>query len=231
MSNSTFGGFPAGTMKFLKQLKRKNDRDWFNDNKPRYESDVREPALAFIEAMQKPMHRLSEYVDVVPQRVGGSLMRVYRDTRFSADKTPYKTNLGIQFRHMAGKNVHSPGFYIHIEPGEVFLGVGIWHPDSPALAAIRERIEEDPAAWKRVRDGKAFRSHFLLTGDSLKRPPRGFDAEHPMIEDLKRRDFIGVGQLEPKSIESSNLVKDTTRAFKAAIPFVRFLCGALNLPL
>jgi uncharacterized protein (TIGR02453 family) len=231
MAGSTFDGFPAGTMKFLKQLKQNNDRDWFNENKPRYESHVREPALAFIEAMQKPMGRLSECVDVVPKKVGGSLMRVYRDTRFSKDKTPYKTNVGIQFRHMAGKDVHSPGFYVHIEPGEVFLGAGIWHPDSTALAAIRDRIDEDPAVWKRVRDRKAFRSHFALTGDSLKRPPRGFDPEHPMIEDLKRKDFIGVGQLEPKSIESPDFVTDTAQAFKVAIPFVRFLCGALNLPL
>lgn len=227
---TTFTGFPAATMKFLKQLQKNNNRDWFAENKPRYESDVLEPSLAFIEAMQKPMAKLTECFDVVPKRVGGSLMRIYRDTRFAKDKTPYKTNVGIHFRHMAGKDVHAPGFYIHIEPGDVFLGAGIWHPDSTSLAAIRERIADDPARWKKVRDGKAFRTTFKLAGDSLKRPPRGYDVNHEMIDDLKRKDFIGVAKLAAKEIEHPDFVKDTAKSFKAAMPFMRFLGNAMHLP-
>lgn len=218
-------------MKFLKQLKKNNDRDWFNEHKPRYEADVLQPALGFIDAMQKPMAKISDCINVVPKRMGGSLMRVYRDTRFSKDKTPYKTNIGIHFRHMAGKDVHAPGFYVHIEPGDVFIGAGIWHPDSTALNAIREAITENPAGWKRARDNKAFRTNFKLTGDSLKRPPRGYDPEHPMIDDLKRKDFIGIAQLDAAAIGKSDFTAEVTIAFKSAMSLMRFLCASLNLPI
>lgn len=231
MSVQTFEGFPVETLKFLRQLKRNNDREWFNENKSRYESSIREPALAFITAMQKPMEGLSACVSVVPKRVGGSLMRIYRDTRFSSDKTPYKTNIGIHFRHIADKDVHAPGFYVHIEPKEIFLGAGIWHPDSAALQAIRQRIDEDPGGWKRARDSKSFSGLYKLSGDSLKRPPRGYSSDHPLIEDIRRKDFIGVHALDAKSIEASEFVRNTTAAFKSAMPFMKFLCAALNLPL
>jgi uncharacterized protein (TIGR02453 family) len=226
----TFSGFPAGTVKFLRDLTKHNDRDWFNKNKARFESDVREPALSFIEAMQKPMAAFSECFDVVPKKTGGSLMRIYRDTRFSKDKTPYKTNVGIQFRHRAGGDVHAPGFYIHIDPAEIFLGAGMWHPASGPLFSVRESIADDPDAWRKVRDQKAFTKHFELVGDFLKRPPRGFDGDHPMIEDLKRKDFIGVCKLAHKDIESPQFVKLVMSRFKAAKSLVSFLCDAMSLP-
>jgi len=225
-----FDGFPAGTLKFLKQLSANNNRDWFNDNKPRYESEVREPALAFIESIKKPMSALSECFDVTAKKTGGSLMRIYRDTRFGADKTPYKTNVGIHFRHRVGRDVHAPGFYVHIEPKELFLGAGIWHPDSTALTGIRERIAEEPEVWKKVRDNRSFRKHFELAGDQLKRPPRGYDKEHPMIEDLKRKDFIGVTSYDAKDIESRDFVKLVMSRFKATQALMRFLCESLSLP-
>lgn len=231
MTTSAFAGFPPATIKFLKQLQKNNDRDWFAEHKPKYESDVLEPALAFITAMQKPMARLSECFNVIPKRTGGSLLRIYRDTRFSKDKTPYKTNIGIHFRHMVGKDVHAPGFYVHVEPDNVFVGAGIWHPDASALASIREAIDEAPAAWKRARDNKGFRTQFKLTGDSLKRPPRGYDAEHPMVEDLKRKDFIGITQLPTAAIESPAFAADVAKSFKATLPLMRFLCGAMELPI
>ena len=123
-------------------------------------------------------------------------MRVYRDTRFSKNKTPYKTNIGIQFRHEQAKDVHAPGFYVHIDPDEVFLGVGLWRPESSGLAAIRDRISNKQAEWLRARDDKAFKRHFHLGGQSLTRPPRGFDKEHPLIEDIKRKDFIAAKNLD-----------------------------------
>lgn len=230
MATHSFTGFPPTTLKFLTKLSGNNNRDWFAQNKDQYETGVREPALAFIEAMQKPLQKVSECFDAVPKKVGGSLMRVHRDTRFSKDKTPYKTNVGIHFRHMAGKDVHAPGFYVHIDPKEIFLGVGIWHPDSTALAAIREAIDDDPAAWKKVRDAKAFKAQFELSGDSLKRPPKGFAADHPIIDDLKRKDFIGVRQLTAASIHDVDFVKQVATNFKTASQFMQFLCRAMNLP-
>ncbi len=116
-------------------------------------------------------------------------MRVYRDTRFANDKTPFKTNVGIQFRHELGKDVHAPGFYLHIEPGNCFLGAGIWRPESKVLAAIREFIADNPNGWREAVGARAFKKDWELVGTTLVRPPRGFEPDHPLIVDLKRKDF------------------------------------------
>lgn len=226
-----FGGFPADTVRFLGELAENNNRPWFNENKHRYEQWVLEPALDFICAMVPRLEPLAPHFTAIPRRMGGSLMRVYRDTRFSRDKSPYKTNIGIQFRHELGKDVHAPGFYVHLDPGSCFLGVGIWHPASGSLGKIRDRIVEDPAAWKRVRDARDFRRRFELSGDSLKRQPRGYSADHPFIEDLKRKDFIGVSTFGIEAAEDAAFADRVTADFAAARPFMAFLCGALNLRL
>ncbi|WP_013626781.1 DUF2461 domain-containing protein [Rubinisphaera brasiliensis] len=230
MAVADFSGFPADTIPFLTELRENNEREWFQERKERYEASVREPALAFITAMQGPLKKVSRHLEATPKKVGGSLMRIYRDTRFGADKTPYKTNIGIQFRHEAGFDVHCPGCYLHIEPGEVFLGAGIWRPDRDSLLAIREYIDAEPAAWKRVRNNKKFNERFQLSGDSLKRPPAGFDKEHPLIDDLKRKDFIAITSVKSEAIQSPHFVSEVTEAFKAAGPLMRFLCNALELP-
>ena len=116
--------FSKSTFKFLDQLAANNNRTWFEENKPRYESLIREPALEFIEAMAPALKMFAPHFRADPRKMGGSLMRVYRDARFSRDKTPYKTNIGIQFRHELGKDVHAPGFYVHISTAECFLAVG-----------------------------------------------------------------------------------------------------------
>ena len=230
MAKSTFDGFHPAMVQFLDELASHNNRDWFAKNKARYESDVLEPALRFIEAMQKPLAGISSHFLAIPKRLGGSLMRIYRDTRFAKDKRPYKTNVGIHFRHEKGKDVHAPGFYVHIEPDQFFIGCGIWHPDSTTLAKIRKTIHKDPAGWKRASRGKAFTRDFKLAGDSLKRPPRGFDAEHPLIDDLKRKDFIAVAELDMDELFRPGLVKATAAKMRTCKPLVSFLCGATKLP-
>lgn len=229
MAQSSFSGFHPSCLQFLDELATHNIREWFQKNKARYESDVREPALEFITAMQKPLAKISPHFAAVPKRVGGSLMRIHRDTRFSNDKTPYKTNLGIHFRHAAGKDVHAPGYYVHVSPEECFAGCGMWHPDSNSLAKIRKTIDKDPAGWKRASKGKAFLKHFRLAGESLKRPPRGYKAENPQIEDLKRKDFIAVCDLDFDELFDANVVKTIAAKFKKASPLVSFLCGAIGL--
>ena len=229
MANS-FDGFSLGMLHFLNDLSNNNNRDWFQKNKSRYEKEVLEPSLDFVRAFEKPLQRISPHFLAVPKRVGGSLMRIYRDTRFAADKTPYKTNVGIHFRHELGKDVHAPGFYFHIEPESVFLGAGIWHPDSATLKEIRTAMDNEPPAWKRVKNSKAFRESFELAGDSLKRPPKGFDADHPLIDDLKRKDFIAVRELDSSEIFDKSIVKNVADAFRAAKPLVKFLCHAIDVP-
>lgn len=225
-----FTGFHPNTLRFLTTLKRNNNREWFQANRNRYESEFLAPALAFIEAMQKPLQEIAPCLQVVPKRTGGSLMRIYRDTRFSKDKIPYKTNIGIHFRHIAGCDIHAPGCYVHIEPGHVFLGVGVWHPTTKTLTKVRHRIDTDPTGWKRASRGKVFCKRFTLTGDRLKRSPLGFASDHRLIEDLKRKDFIGASQVADEMIFTECFVDQCLDAFRTARPFMRFLCQALEVP-
>lgn len=227
---ASFGGFPKQTLQFLKTLKRNNDREWFQKNKSRYESAFLEPSLAFIEAMEKPLQKVSPCFQAIAKKQGGSLMRIYKDIRFAKDKTPYKTNLGIHFRHEAGCSVHAPGFYLHIEPGDCFVGAGIWRPDKQPLLQIRRAISETPADWKKAHHSKSFRSTFVLSGESLKRPPAGFEKDDPMVEDLKRKDFIGVCKLDENEITDRKFLQEVTKKFRAATSMMRFLCQSLELP-
>lgn len=218
--------FSKATFQFLNDLKANNTRDWFADNKHRYEDDLKDPALRLIEAFGPELHKLSPHFKATPR----SLFRIYRDTRFAKDKTPYKTAAGIHFRHEASKDAHAPGFYLHVAPREVFVALGIWHPDSTALRKIREHIVEDGATWKRVSRAKKFSETFPLEGESLKRAPKGFDPEHPLIEDLRRKDFIGVQRVPQSFVTSTTLPKELAGTFKSGLPFMRFLCNALGVP-
>ena len=225
-----YATFAPDTLRFLQELKANNNRDWFNENKSRYENDVLDVALRFIQSMQDPLAEFAPHFTAIPKRMGGSLMRVYRDTRFSKDKTPYKTNIGIQFRHEQAKDVHAPGYYVHIDPEQVFLGAGMWRPASDPLRGIRERIDAKPAEWVRARDDKAFRRHFHLGGEALSRPPRGFDKDHPQIEDIKRKSFIAVKNMELADATHARFQQEVETAFKAADPYMRFLCKSVNVP-
>lgn len=218
--------FANATFDFLGELTANNERPWFEANKARYESLVREPALEFIAAMAPQLEKFAPHFRAEPRKVGGSLMRVFRDTRFARDKTPYKTNIGIQFRHELGKDVHAPGFYLHLANDECFFGAGCWHPEADLLGHIRDHIAQHPGQWFAARDDKKFAAHWALAGDSLTRPPRGYAPEHPAIEDLKRKDFIGLAPLSAAEACGPGLVKLATQRFAAAAPLMKFLCTA-----
>ncbi len=222
--------FTPGTFAFLRALKRNNDRDWFKANQARYEDKVREPALDFIADFEAPLHAISPHFVALAKKSGGSLFRIYRDVRFSKDKSPYKTHTGVHFRHEQGKDAHCPGYYLHVEPKSVFVAAGIWRPDGPTVQAIRELIAADAAGWKKAVGGKRFSNHFALEGASLKRPPRGFDPDHPAIDDLKRKDFIAVARLGEGFVTSDGFLKDVTAKWRAATPMMRFLCDAIGVP-
>jgi uncharacterized protein (TIGR02453 family) len=229
MAKVKFDGFSPKLLKFLHELTNNNNREWFQENKERYERDVREPAMQFIESMQDPLKRISPHFNAIAKKVGGSLLRVNRDIRFSKDKRPYKTNVGIHFNHNEGKDIHAPGFYFHIDVDQVFLAVGIWHPDNPTLEKIRRQIDENPAQWKKARDNKSFRQQFRLSGESLVRPPKGFDADHPMIDDLKRKDHVADCEMPHTFITSSTVVKDVGAIFRKSKPYMAFLCRSVGL--
>lgn len=221
--------FTRQTFTFLSSLAENNNREWFDEHKQDYEDLVREPALDFIADMAQEMPGISKHFRALPKKVGGSLMRVQRDTRFSPDKTPYKSNIGIHFRHEVGKDVHAPGYYVHIEPGECFVGVGLWRPDADALFRIREAILKKGDVWVAARDDRTFRRHFSLEGDALTNAPRGFAKNHPLVEDLKRKDFIGLAGLSDAGVASEKLRVLVVERFKQAEPVMRFLCEALDL--
>ncbi|MDX2504902.1 MAG: DUF2461 domain-containing protein [Gammaproteobacteria bacterium] len=222
--------FNADTFTFLQDLAENNSREWFADHKQQYEDDVRSPALAFIDAVGEQLPGFAPHFRADIRKMGGSLMRVHRDTRFGKDKTPYKTNIGIQFRHEVGKDVHAPGFYLHISSASCFVGVGTWHPPSDSLALIRQSIIERPQAWCDARDQAQFSRWFSLSGDSLKTAPRGYPKDHAMIEDLRRKDFIAISDIAPALIEQEDFAEIVCDYFRAGLPMMQFLCKAMRLP-
>ena len=221
--------FTSDLFDFLRDLARNNDRTWFAENRDRYDRDVKGPALRFVAEVAPHLGKLSPHFRADPRPVGGSLFRIHRDVRFSKDKSPYKTHVGIRFPHKTGKDVHGPVFYLHLEPGQVFIGCGVWHPDGGTLARIRGSIAAHPDRWRRIWEGKKLQRRFRLGGDTLQRAPRGIDADHPLIEDLKRKDYIAVAELSEEAVQRPGFVKEFASLCRDAEPFQRFLCEALGL--
>lgn len=221
--------FTPALFRFLRDLRANNDPPWFQANRSRYEEDVKVPLLAFVADFARPLGRISRHFVADPRPVGGSMFRIHRDTRFSPDKSPYKTHAAVQFRHEAGKDVHAPGFYLHLEPGNVFAAAGLWRPDADALARIRDAIVSDPAAWKRIVASRSFRERVALEGDSLSRAPRGYDPAHPLADDLRRKDFVGTVGFSQREACSAGFLDRVAGAFGACGPLVRFLTQALEL--
>jgi len=223
------GSITRDLFQFLQDLKRNNNRDWFRRNKDRYESSVRDPVLRFIVDIGPRIKKLSPHFVADANSIGGSMMRIYRDIRFSKDKSPYKTAIGVHFWHAEGTDGATPAFYLHLEPDNSSVGAGIWRPEPRALKSIRDAIAENPKKWERATSGREFRSSFAMVGESLKRPPPGYHPNHPFIEDIKRRDFA-VGSLLPGGqVLSPDFMEVLLEAFRASAPFTKFLTQAVGL--
>jgi uncharacterized protein (TIGR02453 family) len=217
--------FDVELFDFLRELKLNNNREWFQTNKWRYESKVKKPMLEFIADLADPLRRVHPRFVADPKPTGGSMFRIYRDIRFSEDKSPYKTAASAHFRHhKADKAVHVPGFYLHLEPGQCFTASGIWHPDSTTVTAIRKAIVNRPADWKRVRE------KVPIEGEKLSRPPKGFSADHPHIEDLKQKDFVTSRKLSEELVCSPEFMGELTAMYKKMLPLLEFLSKSLRLP-
>ncbi|MDH5692398.1 MAG: DUF2461 domain-containing protein [Gammaproteobacteria bacterium] len=226
-----FPGFPKDLFKFLRELKKNNNKTWFNDNKPRYLQSVVEPMIEFISVMEEPLRKISPHFRVDTRRNGGSMFRIYRDTRFSKVKTPYKENVGCQFRHEQGKDAHAPGFYVHLEPKNVFFGGGLWMPPNPELHKIRQMIDVFPKSWETVINDRKIKQRFGgVQGDGLSRPPQGFAKDHPYIEDLKRKSFYLMQEADESLVTSPKFIKEVEKSFQATAPMMKFLCRCLEVP-
>lgn len=217
---------PKDLFIFLSELKENNTREWFQDNKERYESEVRGPLLQFVREFESYLERISPYFMAEAKKSGGALFRIHRDVRFSKDKSPYKTNAGLHFRHENGKDAHAPGFYLHLEPGRCFCAAGLWKPDNESLRAIRDKIVGNPREWEKV--VTPLRGE--LAGDSLKRAPKGYDPDHPLLDDLRRKDHVVMSDLAEKTILKPDYIKEYAGYCERVSDYMRFLCGALNQP-
>lgn len=222
--------FDPSLFVFLDELSQNNNREWFQTHKQRYESEVRDPMRRFIADVGPHLHQISPRFVADPRPNGGSLFRIHRDVRFAKDKRPYKTNAGAHFRHEAGRNAHAPGFYLHLEPGMVFVATGVWHPDRHALTKIRDAIVDYPKRWQQVTSTPAIRAAGGLGGDSLKRPPNGYDPEHALIRDLKRKDFLARALFTDEQTCAPDFMDAFIETCRAFSPLTKFLTHALELP-
>ncbi len=218
--------FDAKLFRFLGELAVNNDRAWFEENKPRYHREVRDPFLRFIADFAPHLAKITAHLVADPRPAGGSFFRIYRDVRFSKDKSPYKTHAAAQFRHARGKDVHAPGFYLHLDPTGSFVGSGIWRPDPDALKRIRAAIQATPKKWTKAKVADPW----ALSGDSAIRTPKGVDPDHPLIEDLKRKDFIAIARLSRKQVCSPDFLSYFAQLCRSATPLNRFVAEALGLP-
>ncbi len=229
MTRKTY--FTKDLFTFLEELRRNNNREWFAANKDRYERVARGPMLRFIEDAGPVLGKIAPRVLADPRPVGGSMFRIYRDVRFSGDKSPYKTAVSAHFRHESRrKDVSAPGFYLHLEPNQVFIGGGLYHPDRDALQKVRLAIAANPRAWTGATSGKAFGDRCSLWGEKLTRPPQGFDPRHPCIEDLKRKDFVVMSGLSEEDACAPGFMDDFARVCRTASPMVSFAAKAIGLP-
>src|SRR5258706_3580066 len=226
-----FDGFPKDFFAFFRELKAHNERPWFEANKQRFRDSVQAPMSAFIAEMAPRLRKVSKNFVADPKPNGGSMFRIYRDVRFSRDKRPYKEHAACHFRHAAGKDVHAPGFYMHFGASEVYFGGGMYMPESDALGKIRDAIVLKTAASKAVRANKDFVKAFGGVGgdDVLTRAPRGFDPQHPLLEDIKRKSFFAMHETDLKLASSPKLVDTVAGTFKAATPLMKFLCSAVGV--
>lgn len=226
-----FNGLPRDYFAFFTELAANNNRDWFAANKTRFKDNVEAPLIAFVEAMAPRLKTISKHIVADPRPVGGSVFRIYKDVRFSKDKSPYKIHGGVQFRHASGKDAHAPGFYVHLAADEIFYGGGVWTPEPPVLLKIREAVRDKGPAWTKVKAAPAFVKRFgALRGESLTRPPRGFDAEHPHAEDIRRKSFFVMETGTRKRALSPLFLDDVEAAFIETKPFMKFLCESVGAP-
>jgi uncharacterized protein (TIGR02453 family) len=234
-SGGEFRGFRPAALTFLRSLARNNRRDWFEAHRETFESELRGPMAALVEEMDVRFAELAPEIVGDPKR---SLFRIHRDVRFSADKSPYKTNVASWFHHAAGGRgvgASTPhggaGFYLHVEPGRSQIGGGIWMPPRATLQRIRTRIDEEHASLAAVLRQPELRRRFggLAEEAMLTRMPRGFAADHPAATLLRHRSFTVGRALAERELFSPRLPELLVTDYARILPLVRWLNAALGL--
>lgn len=214
------------TFQFLKDLKSNNDRDWFNANKERY-TVAKEEFDQFINSLIAEIAKFDPSISHFTAK--DCVFRIYRDVRFSKDKSPYKTHFGAHITSAPKKSeIHTrAGYYIHLEPGESMLAGGAYLPESKWLRAIREKIYMETKEFKKIIGNKDFKQYFgEIEGEKLKKAPKDFPADHPEIELLKQKSFLATHKLKDKDVLSADFLTHSSNTFKALFPFDSFLNAA-----
>jgi uncharacterized protein (TIGR02453 family) len=232
VASPAFTGFRPEAIQFLADLKSNNDRAWFQPRKAEYERLLKEPLEALLVALDERFRTRGIPLRADPAK---SPFRIYRDVRFSKDKSPYKTNVGASLPWAgdiadssgigsAAATAHASGGYFHLEPGEIFVGGGVWHPDKSWIDAFRQRVASDAAGVHAVVDDQAFVSVFGgVRGDSLKRTPQGYSPDHPEAELLKLKDVVFGRSLADSDAMSADLPDLICDSFAVAVPTMRLL--------
>jgi uncharacterized protein (TIGR02453 family) len=209
------------TLQFLATLKKNNNKEWFEANRKKYEA-AKENVKQVTENLIKALGAHDEEIGQLQPK--DCTFRINRDVRFSKNKAPYKSNMSCIFSK-GGKKSDKSGFYVHIEPGEAFVGAGYWAPEAKKLAAVRQEIDYNFDAWKKIVSSKKFKETFrdLSKEDILQRPPKGYDEHNPAIEYLKLKSFIVRTKLTDVELLDKNFVKTITNIFVAVKPMLNFL--------
>ena len=221
--------FTHALFDFFGELDLNNDREWFKNQRERYLRDVRDPIVKFITDFAPRLSGISFSFTADPRPIGGSMFRIHRDVRFSKDKSPYKTNAGIQFRHERAGDAHAPSFYLHLKPGGSGAAAGIWKPGRDELAKVRGAIAINPSGWRDTTSSDEFKRRWNVTGESLVRAPRGFDPDHPAIDEIKRKDFIAWASFTDDEICSPDFLDEYTDACYSVSPMVEYLTRTIGL--
>jgi uncharacterized protein (TIGR02453 family) len=220
--------FTSDTLKFLRALNRHNDREWFRARRDEYERQVRAPMVAVIEQLARDFRRFAPEMEASPKT---SLYRIYRDTRFSEDKSPLKTHIAASFSWRGLPRGESAGLYVEVHPQWVWMGGGFYAPETAHLVRIREHIAETYPEIHRIARAAAFRRAVsALDGERLARVPRGFARDHPAAEYLQFRTFLAGREFEPALATSARFYPTLVGTFRAVMPLVRFLNEALVTP-
>jgi uncharacterized protein (TIGR02453 family) len=210
----------ADTLKFLTQLAKNNNKAWFDKNRDRYQ-EAKEDFEVFVDELLVKLAKLDQ--DLANIKAKDCVFRIFRDVRFSKDKTPYKAHFGA-FLSKGGRKYEGPGYYIHIEPGKNFAGGGSWMPQGPLLKSIRQEIDYNFDEFKKILNAKEFKKYFKkVDGESLKTLPQGYTADNPAIEYLKLKSFTVGTPVADKDLTTKGLVSKCENIFAAMSPLVKFI--------
>ena len=217
----SFPGFPPEARKFLGQLKTHNKREWFQARKQIYDDKIKAPMAELVLVLGEALREIAPELDTDPKK---AMYRIYRDVRFSPDKSPYKTHVAAKFGPRGVGKFAGGGTYFHFSGDEVLVGGGIYAPQPPELLAIRQHIAENADEYRRITGDKRFRKAFReVEGEKLKRVPKGFPADHPAADLLVYKQFLTFTYLPAEIVETPKFVKELLKYFELMLPFLRFL--------